>query len=78
MPNKEPTPIPLRASRKPEPIVLAPRPPISLVSAAMADFIHQEITKALYAIGHYDPEPNIAAMSYDEFEAFMAHVWEEA
>ncbi len=75
MPDKK-TPIPLRASRKPEPIVLQqPRP---LVSPAMRDFIHQEITKALYAIGQYDPEPNIAEMSYDEFEAFMAHVWEDA
>lgn len=68
------TPIPLRASRKPEPIVLAPRP---LVSPAMADFIHQEITKALYAIGQYDPEPNIAEMTYEQFEAFMAQVWED-
>ncbi len=74
--NEKKTPIPLRASRKPEPIVLQqPRP---LVSPAMRDFIHQEITKALYAIGQYDPEPNIAAMSYDEFEAFMANVWEDA
>jgi hypothetical protein len=68
------TPIPLRASRPPEPIVLTARPP---VSPAMADFIHQEITRALYAIGQYDPEPNIAEMTYDEFEAFMAHVWEQ-
>lgn len=74
--NDKKTPIPLRAHRKqsPEPIVLAPRP---LVSPAMADFIHQAITKALYAIGQYDPEPNGATMSYDEFAAFMAHVWED-
>ena len=43
----------------------------------MRDYIHQEITKALYAIGNYDPEPNIATMTYDEFEAFMVQVWED-
>jgi hypothetical protein len=73
--RNDPTPIPLRASRKPEPIVL--RQPRPLVSPAMRDYIHQEITKALYAIGHYDPEPNIGEMSYEAFEAFMMQVWEE-
>jgi hypothetical protein len=87
MPDNEPTPIPLRAHRKsPEPITFpANRPQVTLsdpalpISPAMANFIRQEITKALYAIGNYGDgaEPIIAEMTYEQFEAFMARVWEE-
>ena len=77
--QEEKTPIPLRASRErkkaPEPIMLPEQPTFD---ERIKHLVRSTVCEMLYHIMRSEEQVNIVNMSFEEFDAFMARVLEDA